>query len=124
MDAHSERLTAMDASFLVLEKPASPLHVSATLIDQFQPWGGLSFSRLASSTRGPAGNRYGDYFWVERHPTQPRTFLATGSTQRGSSSANPVHRFSWFGRSDYTPRWVTLSVQSTPHSPQLRTSRL
>ncbi len=35
--AHYERLTAMDTTFLVLEKPWSPLHVSATLIYEAGP---------------------------------------------------------------------------------------
>ena len=34
---HYERLTAMDTSFLILEKPESPLHVSATLIYEAGP---------------------------------------------------------------------------------------
>ena len=36
-EAWYERLTAMDASFLVFEKPASPLHVSATLLYELGP---------------------------------------------------------------------------------------
>jgi hypothetical protein len=34
---HDVRLTGMDTSFLVLEKPHNPLHVSATLIYEAVP---------------------------------------------------------------------------------------
>ncbi|HPG24505.1 MAG TPA: wax ester/triacylglycerol synthase family O-acyltransferase [Myxococcota bacterium] len=37
IETHCERLSAMDASYLVLEKPHTPLHVSATLIYEAGP---------------------------------------------------------------------------------------
>jgi WS/DGAT/MGAT family acyltransferase len=49
-----ERLTAMDTSFLVLEKPWSPLHVSATLIYEAGPMakadGGIDISAYRDAT--------------------------------------------------------------------------
>ncbi len=51
---HYERLTAMDTSFLVLEKPWSPLHVSATLIYEAGPMakadGGIDISAYRDAT--------------------------------------------------------------------------
>jgi WS/DGAT/MGAT family acyltransferase len=52
--AYYERLTAMDTSFLVLEKPWSPLHVSATLIYEAGPLatsnGGIDVDAYRSAT--------------------------------------------------------------------------
>ncbi|MBJ22691.1 MAG: wax ester/triacylglycerol synthase family O-acyltransferase [bacterium] len=52
--AHYERLTAMDTSFLVLEKPWSPLHVSATLIYEAGPManadGGIDITAYRKAT--------------------------------------------------------------------------
>lgn len=49
-----ERLTAMDTSFLVLEKPWSPLHVSATLIYEAgplaRPGGGIDIDAYRGAT--------------------------------------------------------------------------
>ena len=51
---HYERLTAMDTSFLILEKPESPLHVSATLIYEAGPLatedGGLDIDAYRAAT--------------------------------------------------------------------------
>jgi hypothetical protein len=51
---HFERLTAMDTSFLVLEKPWSPLHVSATLIYESgpleKPAGGIDVEAYRAAT--------------------------------------------------------------------------
>ena len=51
---YSERLTAMDAAFLVLEKPHSPLHVSCTLIYETgplaKPGGGVDFAAYRAAT--------------------------------------------------------------------------
>ena len=52
---HYERLTAMDTSFLVLEKPWSPLHVSATLIYEAgplaKPDGGIDIGAYRAATQ-------------------------------------------------------------------------
>jgi len=52
--SHYERLTAMDTSFLVLEKPGSPLHVSATLIYEAGPMekaeGGVDIAAYRAAT--------------------------------------------------------------------------
>ena len=52
--SHYERLSAMDTSFLVLEKPWSPLHVSATLIYEAGPMakadGGIDISAYRDAT--------------------------------------------------------------------------
>ena len=49
-----ERLTAMDTSFLVLEGPGSPLHVSATLIYEAGPLktkdGGIDVAAYRAAT--------------------------------------------------------------------------
>jgi hypothetical protein len=49
-----DRLSAMDASFLVLEKPESPLHVSATLIYEAGPLataeGGIDVAAYRAAT--------------------------------------------------------------------------
>lgn len=55
MSSHDyERLTAMDTSFLVLEKPWSPLHVSATLIYEAGPLanadGGIDIAAYRAAT--------------------------------------------------------------------------
>ena len=51
---HYERLTAMDTSFLILEKPQSPLHVSATLIYEAGPLalpgGGIDVAAYRAAT--------------------------------------------------------------------------
>lgn len=53
-EAHYERLSAMDTSFLVLEKPSSPLQVSATLIYKIGPMrtkgGGVDFAAYKAAT--------------------------------------------------------------------------
>jgi len=53
-EAWYERLTAMDASFLVFEKPASPLHVSATLLYELGPMatdaGGVDIGAYRAAT--------------------------------------------------------------------------
>jgi WS/DGAT/MGAT family acyltransferase len=53
-DVHYERLSAMDSSFLILEKPSSPLHVSATLIYEAGPLakddGGIDIAAYREAT--------------------------------------------------------------------------
>lgn len=53
-EPHFERLTAMDTSFLILEKPWSPLHVSTTLIYRAGPLargdGGIDIAAYRAAT--------------------------------------------------------------------------
>jgi WS/DGAT/MGAT family acyltransferase len=79
---HFERLTAMDTSFLVLEKPWSPLHVSATLIYESgpleKPDGGIDVEAYRAATEAVLGHPV----WVDdpefnldyhvRHTSLPR----------------------------------------------------
>ena len=84
----------------------------ATIVDGYQAWGtGFTFTNMASGSAGPVGNRWGDYFDVQRHWLDQRTFLGTGSLM--TSSTVSTARAAWFGRDDYTPTWVTLDVSST-----------
>ena len=66
---------------------------------------------MASGSAGPVGNRWGDYFDVQRHWLDQRTFLGTGSLMTSSTAS--IARVAWFGRDDYEPTWVTLDVSST-----------
>ena len=54
-EGYFERLSAMDTSFLILEKPSSPLHVSATLIYEAGPMstaaGGVDIDAFKSAIR-------------------------------------------------------------------------
>ena len=88
---------------------------SATLIDSYQPFGGLTVYPMATGNSGPSGNRWGDYFDVHVHPLSSRTFIGTGMNQNGGSGgANNDPRYVWFGRDDFEPTWVILAVSSTP----------
>ncbi|MEZ5967184.1 MAG: hypothetical protein R3F56_25335 [Planctomycetota bacterium] len=84
----------------------------ATIVDSYQPWGtGLTFTIMATGSAGPTTNRWGDYFDVQRHWLDQRTFLGTGQLMTGSNAS--TSRVAWFGRDDYEPAWVTLDVSST-----------
>jgi hypothetical protein len=88
------------------------VHTSATIIDGYQPWGsGLTFVSMGSGAAGPAGNRWGDYYDVQRHWLDQRTFVGTGHTMTSASAS--TSRFVWFGRDDYEPTWVNVTVNST-----------
>lgn len=74
---HAERLSAMDTSFLILEKPHSPLHVSATLIYEAgplaKPEGGIDVERYRRATeavlhRIPRYRQKLDWIPVVGHP--------------------------------------------------------
>ena len=74
---HYERLSAMDTSFLILEKPESPLHVSATLIYEAGPLatgdGGLDIDAYRAATeavlhRIPRYRQKLDWIPVVGHP--------------------------------------------------------
>ncbi len=76
-DPWYERLTAMDTSFLVLEKPWSPLHVSATLIYEAGPMttsqGGVDIAAYRAATaavlhRIPRYRQKLDWIPVVGHP--------------------------------------------------------
>ena len=74
---HYERLTAMDTSFLILEKPESPLHVSATLIYETGPLatedGGLDIDAYRAATE------------AARPPPVPNTSQARSRTTASSA---------------------------------------
>lgn len=74
---HYERLSAMDTSFLILEKPWSPLHVSATLIYEGGPMiqedGGIDIAAYRDATesvlhRIPRYRQKLDWIPVVGHP--------------------------------------------------------
>ncbi|MEZ5966095.1 MAG: hypothetical protein R3F56_19825 [Planctomycetota bacterium] len=88
------------------------VHCSATIIDSYQGWtGGLTFYSLRSGVAGPTGNRFGDYFDVQRNWVDQRTFVGTGSAMTSSSTS--TSHYAWFGRDDYAPTWVVLNVDAT-----------
>ncbi|MBI5851165.1 MAG: hypothetical protein HZB39_09070 [Planctomycetes bacterium] len=92
-------------------------HTSAFLIDTYVGWPGPGITTypMSSGNSGPAGNRWGDYFTVMRHPLSTNTFIASGMAQvGGSANANSEPRYAWFGREQDEPTWVNLSVDSTP----------
>ncbi len=94
--------------------PSYYLRSAATLIDQYQAWGGLTVYPMATGNSGPSGNRWGDYFDVHAQETYGNTFIGTGMEQNGGSGGSSNQpRFVWFGRDDYEPTWVNLDVQST-----------
>lgn len=86
----------------------------AFLSDNYTPFfAGATIFALATGANGAPSNRWGDYHSVVANPIDQRTFLGTGmDMQGGTSTANMVHRTAWFGRDDYTPAWVSLSVNS------------
>lgn len=87
-------------------------HSAATIVDSYQPWGtAMSFTTMASGSAGPQLNRWGDYFDVQRHWVDERTFLGTGQLMTSASAS--TSRVAWFGRDDYQPTWVSLAVTST-----------
>jgi diacylglycerol O-acyltransferase / wax synthase len=74
---HYERLCAMDTSFLILEKPWSPLHVSATLIYEAgpmaKPEGGIDISAYRDATESvlhliPRYRQKLDWIPIVSHP--------------------------------------------------------
>jgi hypothetical protein len=86
-------------------------HGAATIVDGYQPWGtAMTFTTMASGVAGPTGNRWGDYFDVQRHWSDARTFLGTGMLMTSSSAS--AARVVWFGRDDYEPAWVALDVSA------------
>ncbi|MEZ5962516.1 MAG: hypothetical protein R3F56_01600 [Planctomycetota bacterium] len=87
----------------------------AFLVDNYYSFfQGATIFALATGTNGSPSNRWGDYHSVIANPVDPRTFLGTGLNQSGGTgTAQTVHRTAWFGRDDYTPAWVPLSVGST-----------
>ncbi len=88
----------------------------ALLSDNYTPFfAGATIFALATGTNGAPSNRWGDYHSVVANPIDPRTFIGTGMHMIGGSGTNStVHRTTWFGRDDYTPAWVSLSVSSSP----------
>jgi hypothetical protein len=100
-----------DVGFVAaLGRSTTAVSCAATIVDGYQPWGGLSFSFMRTSTVGPGSNRFGDYFWCERHPVYINTFIGTGNANL-SGGADP--RFTWFGREEVEPAWVHLDVQAS-----------
>lgn len=99
---------------IVLARGASTSfpHSAATIVDGYQPWGSaMTFTTMASGSAGPLQNSWGDYFDVQRHWVDERTFLGTGTLMTSSSAS--TSRVAWFGRDDYQPGWVSLDVTST-----------
>lgn len=87
---------------------------TATIIDSYQPWGGLTLYSMGTGNSGPEINRWGDYFQVARHPLNGRTFIGNGQILVGGpSSAYAQPKWTWFGRDDFAPTWVVANVQST-----------
>ena len=83
------------------------------LIDGYDAWPPDTVWLQGTGTSGPDQNRFGDYFTVRRHPVQQNTFLSSGSHQVGGPTfANSRSMFSWFGRDDDEPTWVSLAVRS------------
>jgi hypothetical protein len=76
---------------------------------------GQTLWAASNGTHGPDRNRWGDYFAVAPHTTFPNTFVSIGKRQvSGPADFNAEPQFLWFGRDDFTPTWVDLSVSSSP----------
>jgi hypothetical protein len=103
---------------LVMSAGSSTVNVTtfAMIADNyFSFFQGNTVFSIANGSNGAPSNRWGDYHSVVANPIDPRTFIGTGQVMSGgTSSANIVHRTYWFGRDDYTPAWVPLSVTSSP----------
>jgi hypothetical protein len=90
-------------------------NAAAWLIDSYSSWtSGLSLYAFTFGARSPTNPRWGDYLDVQRNSLDPRTFVATGFAIHSDGITYP--RQAWFGRDDYTPLNVPLSVTSTPPS--------
>jgi hypothetical protein len=88
-------------------------HTSCFIIDGYDAWPPAATYAMSSGDSGLSDNRFGDYFDVRRHHLNPKTWVAAGSAQNGGvgfTFAEP--RYAWFGRDDFEPTWVNLSVQS------------
>lgn len=87
-------------------------HGAATIVDGYQPWGsGFTFTTMANGSAGPTNDRWGDYFDVQRHWQDQRTFLGTGMQMTSASTSSA--QIAWFGRDDYQPVYTSLDVTST-----------
>jgi hypothetical protein len=92
--------------------PSRYVRTSGFLIDQYDAWSQVIAYRMGNPTDNPRGERFGDYFDVQRHWGDPRTLVGTGTFMMGD--ANPEPRYVWFGRNDYEPAWVDVVVDSAP----------
>ena len=105
---------------VVLAIGSATIHPSsvAMLVDPCAPtWHSQIWYFMRRGNASPGVGRWGDYFTVMRHPVLPHTFIGTGMTQIGGpANPNSEHRYAWFGRELYGPRWVNLSVSSYPAS--------
>ncbi len=77
---------------------------------------GLTATSISTGTHGPAGNQWGDYFTVMRHPLLPCSWIATGMAQNGGpQDAASEPRYVWFGDGPgCAPITVNLTVLSGP----------
>lgn len=90
------------------------------IVDNYETtFGGRTYYVAQDGTHGPAANRWGDYFAVQRHPIVQETFVSIAKAQNGGpNNSDAAPRYIWFGRDDYTPGWVSLDVTaSTPAAP-------
>lgn len=84
------------------------------IVDGCRPNFDSGVTYLAGNASPTAGNRWGDYFTVQRHSYITNTFVGTGMACRdGGANANSEPRYVWFGREQSTPPYPTLDVSST-----------
>ncbi|MEZ5966300.1 MAG: kelch repeat-containing protein [Planctomycetota bacterium] len=91
-------------------------HTVAGIVDGYAPsFAGQTLWAASNGTHGPDRNRWGDYFSVALHTSFPNTFVSIGKRQvSGPADGNAEPQFLWFGRDDFTPVWVDLTVSSSP----------
>jgi hypothetical protein len=104
---------------MVMSGGGSTTHVTTffMIVDNyFGLFAGNTIFPILNGSNGAPSNRWGDYHSVVANPIDNRTFIGTGMTMSGGTgTSSTMHRTAWFGRDDYTPVWVDLSVSSVPN---------
>ena len=102
---------------MVMSVGSATRHVTTAmmLVDKYKTsYGGNTIYYMTTGTHGAPTSRWGDYHEVHQNPIVTTTFNGTGMRMNGGTSSSKIeHRYAWFGRDDYTPTWVKLSVSST-----------
>jgi hypothetical protein len=102
---------------VVFSAGSATQHVTtyALLSDDYSPtFQGATVFPLGDGRNGSPTNRWGDYHSVTAHPLHPRTFVGTAMHMNGVTFSDTVHQSVWFGRDDFAPQPVTLTVDSVP----------